>query len=237
MSFNNQFAPLAASAASAASTNAGSTKRSSSAGSSGKTVRQTAALPSTISASKKAHATYHAANPSGSPGIQIKVEEEDNFRYLLSGEEASSSRPSQAVSHSKKNIAGLLKKTKFGPAPAILVRHIKSSFDRKMAQGSSFASVAKKGVPKGAQLNLPSRFAKAKSSWHGVQTLIEDWLFVEDEEKEFLNKELGASFAPRFAFEPETSGSGRLVYKQAARDIPHVQCLNKVNQWLDDQHT
>src|SRR5258705_11085363 len=206
MSFNNQFSPLTASATSTASANAGSAKRSSSAGSSGKTIRRTAALPSTISASKKAHATYHAANPSGSPGIQIKVEEEDNFRYLLSGEEASSSRPSKAVSGSKKNIAGLPKKTKFGPAPAIPARHIISSYDRKMAQGSSFASVAKKGVPKGAQLNLPSRFAKAKSSWHGVQMSLEDWLFVEDEEKSSLGRELGVLFAPQFAFEPETTG-------------------------------
>src|SRR5258705_4153667 len=237
MSFQNQFAPLAASATSAASANAGSAKHSSSAGTSGKTVRRTASWPSTISASKKANAAYHVANTLGSPGIQIKVEEEDNFRYLLSGEEASSSRPQKAVSGSKKNIAGLPKKTKFGPVPAIPAHHIISSFNRKMAQGSSFASVAKKGVPKGAQLNLPSRFAKAKSSWHGVQTSIEDWIFVEDEEKKFLNKELGASFAPRFTFEPETLGSGRLVYKQAARDIPHVQCLNQVNQWLDDQCT
>src|SRR5258705_13662367 len=67
--------------------------------------------------------------------------------------------------------------------------------------------------------------------------LIEDWLFVENEEKSSLNKELGVLFAPRFTFEPETSGSGRLVYKQAVRDIPHVQCLNQVNQWLDDQQT
>src|SRR5258705_1984142 len=231
MSFNNQFAPLAASA------NAGSAKRSSSARSSGKTIRQTASRLSTILASKKANATYHAANSLGSPGIQIKVEEEDNFHYLLSREEASSSRPKQAVTNSKKNIAGLPKKTKFGPAPAIPAHYLKSSSDRKMAQGSSFASVAQKGVPKGAQLNLPSRFAKAKSSWHGVQMLIEDWLFVEDEEKSSLNKELGALFAPRFAFEPETSRSGRLVYKQAVRDIPHVQHLNQVNQWLDDQQT
>src|SRR5258708_25196579 len=176
MSFNNQFAPLAASTTSA---NAGSAKRSSSTSSSSKTVCQTASCPSTISASKKANAAYHAANTSGSPGIQVKVEEEDNFRYLLSGEEASSSRPIQAVPDSKKNIASLPKKTRFGPAPAILARHLISSYDRKMAQGSSFASVAKKGVPKGAQLNLPSRFAKAKSSWHGIQTSLEDWLFVE----------------------------------------------------------
>src|SRR5258705_8980702 len=237
MSFNNQFSPLTASATSTASANAGSAKRSSSAGSSSKTVRWTASQPSMISASKKANAAYHAANTSGSPGIQIKVEEEDNFHYLLSGEEASSSRPSKAVSHSKKNIAGLPKKTKFGPAPAIPARHIISSSDRKMAQGSSFASVAKKGVPKGAQLNLPSRFAKAKSSWHGVQTLIEDWLFVEDEEKGSLGRELGVSFALRFAFVPEETGSGKMVYKQTVRDIPHVQCLNQVNQWLDDQCT
>src|SRR5258707_3075977 len=214
MSFNNQFAPLAASA------NAGSAKHSSSTGTSGKTVHQTASPPSTISASKKANAAYHAANTLGSPGIQIKVEEEDNYQYLLAGEEASSSRPKQAVSHSKKNIAGLPKKTKFGPAPAIPARHIISSYDRKMAQGSSFASVAKKGVPKGAQLNLPSRFAKAKSSWHGVQTSLEDWLFVENEEKGSLGRELGVLFAPRFAFVPETTGSGRLVYKQTIRDIP-----------------
>src|SRR5258707_4806469 len=219
MSFNNQFAPLAA-----------STKRSSSAGSSGKTVHRTTSQPSMISASKKANAAYHAANTSGSPGIQIKVEEEDNFRYLLSGEEASSSRPIQAVSNSKKNIASLPKKTRFGPTPAIPARHLKSSLDRKMAQGSSFASVAQKGVPKGAQLNLPSRFAKAKSSWIGVQTSIEDWLFVENEEKSSLNKELGVLFAPRFTFEPEASRSGRLVYKQTTRDIPHVQRLNQVNQ-------
>src|SRR5258705_13677504 len=146
MSFQNQFAPLAASATSA---NAGSSaKHSSSAGTAGKTIRQTASCPGTISASKKANAAYHAANTLGSPGIQIKVEEEDNFHYLLSGEEASSSRPSKAVSHSKKNIAGLLKKTRFGPVLAIPVRHIISSSDRKMAQGLSFASVAKKGVPK-----------------------------------------------------------------------------------------
>src|SRR5258708_17330523 len=105
---------------------------------------------------------YHAVNTSGSPGIQIKIEEEDNFRYLLSGEEASSSRPNQAVPNSKKNIAGLPKKTRFGLVPAILACYIKSSSDRKMAQGPSFASVAQKGVPKGAQLNLPSRFAQAK---------------------------------------------------------------------------
>src|SRR5258705_797918 len=237
MSFNNQFSPLTASATSTASANAGSAKRSSTAGSSSKTICQTASRPSMISASKKANAAYHAANTLGSPGIQIKVEEEDNFHYLLSGEEALSSRPQQAVSHSKKNIVGLPKKTKFGPAPAIPACHIISSSDRKMAQGLSFASVAKKGVPKGAQLNLPSRFAKAKSSWHGIQMLLEDWLFVEDEEKKFLNKELGGLFAPQFAFEPETSGSGRLVYKQAVRDIPHVQRLNQVNQWLDDQRT
>src|SRR5258705_8845956 len=138
MSFQNQFAPLAASATSAASANAGSAKRSSSAGTSGKTIRRTGSRPSTISASKKANATYHAANTSGSPGIQIKVEEEDNFRHLLSGEEASSSRPQQAVSNSKKNIAGLPKKTKFGPAPAIPAHHLISSYDRKMAQGPSF---------------------------------------------------------------------------------------------------
>src|SRR5258707_9113705 len=237
MSFNNQFAPLAASASSAISANAGSAKRSSSAGSSGKTVRRTTSRLSTA-ASKKANAVYRAANKSGSSGIQIKIEEpEDNFRYLLSGEEASSSRPKIAVPDSKKNTAGLPKKTRFGPASAIAVHHIKSSYDREMAKGSSFASVAKKGVPKGAQLNLPSRFAKAKSSWHGVQTSLEDWLFVEDEEKGSLGRELGASFAPRFAFEPETMGSGRLVYKQTNRDIPHVQQLNQVNQWLDDQRT
>src|SRR5258708_21902940 len=174
MSFNNQFAPLATSASSAVSTNAGSAKRSSSAGSSGKTVHRTASWLSTV-ASKKANAVYKAANNSGSSGIQIKVEElEDNFHYLLSGEEASSSRPKIAVPNSKKNIVGLPKKTRFGPAPAIPAHHIISSYDRKMAQGSSFTSVAKKGVQKGAQLNLPSRFAKAKSSWHGVQTSLED---------------------------------------------------------------
>src|SRR5258705_11385405 len=237
MSFNNQFSPLTASATSTASANAGSAKRSSTAGSSSKTVCWTTSRPSMISASKKANAAYHAANTSGSPGIQIKVEEEDNFRYLLSGEKALSSGPPKAASSSKKNIASLPKKTRFGPAPAIPVCYIKSSLDRKMAQGSSFASVAQKGVPKGAQLNLPSRFAKAKSSWHGIQTSIEDWLFVENEEKSSLNKELGASFAPQFSFEPETSRSGRLVYKQAVRDIPHVQRLNQVNQWLDDQRT
>src|SRR5258705_9010445 len=140
MSFNNQFAPLAASASSAVSTNAGSAKHSSSAGSSGKTVRRTTSRLSTA-ASKKANAVYRAANNLGSSGIQIKIEEpEDNFHYLLSGEEASSSRPKIAVSHSKKNIVGLLKKTRFGPAPAIPVRHIKSSYNREMAQGSSFAS-------------------------------------------------------------------------------------------------
>src|SRR5258707_8528105 len=114
MSFNNQFAPLATSATSA---NAGSAKRSSTARSSGKTVRWTASRLSTA-ASKKANAAYNVANTLGSSGIQIKVEEpEDNFQYLLSGEEASSSRPSKAVSGSKKNIAGLPKKTRFGPAP------------------------------------------------------------------------------------------------------------------------
>src|SRR5258708_14820655 len=239
MFFTNQFAPLAASASASASVsaNAGSAKRSSTAGSSSKTVRQTTSRLSTA-ASKKANAVYRAANNSGSSGIQIKIEEpEDNFRYLLSGEEASSSRPKIAVSHSKKNIAGLPKKTRFGPAPAILACHIKSSYDREMAQGSSFASVAKKGVLKGAQLNLPSRFAKAKSSWHGVQMSLEDWLFVEDEEKGSLGRELGASFAPRFAFVPEKTGSGKMVYKQTVRDIPHVQRLNQVNQWLDDQRT
>src|SRR5258708_35326455 len=237
MSFNNQFAPLAASSSSAVSANAGSTKRSSSAGSSGKTVRRTASQLSTV-ASKKANAVYRAANKSGSSRIQIKIEElEDNFRYLLSGEEASCSRTKIAVPDSKKNIVGLPKKTRFGPAPAIPARHIKSSYDREMAKGSSFASIAKKGVPKGAQLNLPSRFAKAKSSWHGVQTSLEDWLFVEDEEKGSLGRVLGASFAPQFAFVPEETGSGKMVYKQTVRDIPHVQRLNQVNQWLDDQHT
>src|SRR5258707_15305387 len=103
MSFNNQFAPLAA------STNAGSAKRSSSAGSSGKTVHRTTSWLSTA-ALKKANAAYNVANNLGSSGIQIKVEEpEDNFRYLLSGEEASSSRPKIAVPDSKKNIAGLPK--------------------------------------------------------------------------------------------------------------------------------
>src|SRR5258708_27133505 len=237
MSFNNQFAPLAASASASVSANAGSAKRSSTAGSSGKTIRRTASWLSTA-ASKKANAVYRAANNSGSSGIQIKIEElEDNFRYLLSGEEASSSRPKTAVPDSKKNITDLPKKTRFGPAPAIPAQLIKSSYDRKMAKGSSFASVAKKGVPKGAQLNLPSRFAKAKSSWHGVQTSLEDWLFVEDEEKGSLGRVLGASFAPRFAFVPEETGSGKMVYKQTTRDIPHVQRLNQVNQWLDDQHT
>src|SRR5258705_4981037 len=134
MSFNNQFAPLAASAA---SINAGSSaKRSSSAGTSGKSTLRPGNRPSSTSASKKANAAYHAANTSGSPGIQIKVEEEDNFRYLLSREEASSSRTIQAVTNSKKNIASLLKKTRFEPAPAIPVRYLKSSSDRKMAQGS-----------------------------------------------------------------------------------------------------
>src|SRR5258708_29369044 len=239
MFFTNQFAPLAASASASASVsaNAGSAKRPSTAGSSGKTVRRTASRLSTA-ASKKANAVYRAANKLGSSGIQIKIEElEDNFRYLLSGEEASSSRLKIAVSDRKKNIVGLPKKTRFGPVPAIPARHIISSYDRKMAQGSSFASVAKKGVPKGAQLNLPSRFAKAKSSWHGVQTSLEDWLFVEDEEKGSLGRELGVSFAPRFAFVPEETGSGKMVYKQTVRDIPHVQCLNQVNQWLDDQRT
>src|SRR5258708_7992939 len=159
MSFQNQFAPLAASAASA---NTGSAKHSSSARSSGKTVRQTASRLSMISASKKANATYHAANTSGSPGIQIKVEEEDNFRYLLSGEKASS-RP-QAASSSKKNIASLPKKTRFGPAPAIPACYLKSSSDRKMAQGSSFAPLAQNGVPKSPKLNLPPRFLTPKSS-------------------------------------------------------------------------
>src|SRR5258705_12541044 len=113
MSFNNQFAPLAstASASTSVSANAGSAKRSSSAGSSGKTVRRTTSRLSTA-ASKKANAIYRAANKSGSSGIQIKIEEpEDNFRYLLSGEEASSSMPKIAVPDSKKKITGLPKKT------------------------------------------------------------------------------------------------------------------------------
>src|SRR5258708_16215282 len=138
MFFTNQFAPLAASASASASAsaNAGSAKRSSTAGSSGKTIRRTASRLSTA-ASKKANAVYRAANNSGSSGIQIKVEEpEDNFHYLLSGEEASSSRPQIAVPDSKKNIAGLLK-TRFGPAPAIPARHIKSSYDMAMPSGSS----------------------------------------------------------------------------------------------------
>src|SRR5258707_10874311 len=135
MSFQNQFAPLAASATSA---NAGSSaKHSSSAGISSKSTLRAGNHSSTNSASKKANAAYHVANTSGSPGIQVKVEEEDNFKYLLSGEKASSSRPSQAVTGSKKNIAGLPKKTRFGLAPAIPVRYIKSSYDRKMAQGPS----------------------------------------------------------------------------------------------------
>src|SRR5258705_7648289 len=109
MSFNNQFAPLAASTS--ASANAGSAKRPSTAGSSGKTVRRTASQLSTA-ASKKANAVYRAANNSGSSGIQIKIKEpEDNFRYLLSGKEASSSRPKKAVPDSKKKITGLPKKT------------------------------------------------------------------------------------------------------------------------------
>src|SRR5258705_6971442 len=66
---------------------------------------------------------------------------------------------------------------------------------------------------------------------------LEDWLFVEDEEKGSLGRELGVSFALRFAFVPEETGSGKMVYKQTVRDIPHVQCLNQVNQWLDDQCT
>src|SRR5260370_21133156 len=109
MSFTNQFAPLAAPLAASASVsaNAGSAKRSSSAGSSGKTVRRTASRLSTA-ASKKANAVYRAANKSGSSGIQIKIEEpEDNFRYLLSGEEASSSTLKIAVPTSKKNITCL----------------------------------------------------------------------------------------------------------------------------------
>src|SRR5258707_6980840 len=131
MSFTNQFAPLAASASTSVSANAGSAKRSSTAGSSGKTIRRTASRLSTA-ASKKANAVYRAANHSCSSGIQIKIEEpEDNFRYLLSGKEASSSRLKIAVHDSKKNIAGLPKKTRFGPALAIPACHIKSSYDRE----------------------------------------------------------------------------------------------------------